>query len=1573
MTICPYPETNYIFIYKQYNYTYNYLGKLDTKTVAVKNQDIAGYDNTPTALNLTTVYTYDANGNVLTATDPNGTTVTYTYDLINRQLRASQPGVDEDDTAVTIATSRTYDWAGNVLTSTDALANVTEYTYDNRGFLSKVTNPLDGVQYYVYDWAGRKIAEVSPNNYSVTDLANLNRTEYVYDNMGRVLQVKQIYQDPNDNNSWKEVVTKDCTYDNNGNLTYAQDALGYQGSYGTLYEYNKANRLIKERDPESQLAQLAYSMQYAYDAIGRLTTKTDANGVATAYTYNDDGKVLTVTVGLTQIQSNTYDWQGNPLTQTDGEGNVTTYVYNDLNMPRSVTTAGDDSIESYSVSYRYNVLGLLVEQLDSMGKQVINTYDRQGHLLSTTEQKSDVSETITVSYRYDESCNLRYQTDGNGNVTQYTYDELNRQKTKTISVTNINSVTTQQTTSYDYDANSNLISGENWLGNVYTYTYDPLNRLMEKQDPYANLIEKLEYNDNSAQITSTDALDQTTEYVYDRNGRLTATVDALSHSQQQGYDGAGNIISKTDANGNATTYAYDDFNRLTAVVNALEETTSYTYDANGNMLTQTDGKGNVTSMEYNCRNLLTALIEDDGITGQSYTYNADGSVLSKLDRNGVTTEYEYDIHGRLLSQSAGGEEISYTYDANGNQLSITDGTGTTTRVYDELGRAIQKTVPNIGTSTYLYDVTAGVPTYYVGETTTDPKGNISTKVFDRTGRLSQVKVGSDTTSYTYLANGNRESMTYPNGIVAEYTYYADNRLHTLANKQGVNIIEAFSYAYDAAGNLQTKLDAKGTTSYTYDELNRLESVTEPGGKVTEYTFDAAGNRTSEEVTEASTQILTNYTYDELNRLIDTDEILSSSANKVTSYYYDANGNMTGSQVETVTDYDAANVASLSIFVLGKDAPDDGTALYEYDAYSRMISVYEGEYVMRNTYNGDGLRVKKEVTQEGETETTQYLYDYDKVVLETDGNGAQTAYNVYGNDTLISRTAAGVTLYYLYNGHGDVTALTTGNGTVVAGYYYDAFGEVVEETGVCAGDNPYRYAGYTYDTESDLYYLQARYYAPKIARFMSEDTYLGSTADPLSLNLYTYCSNNPLVYFDPTGHDAYRVMPNGAIEKTLENGDVYYISSESSKYDRIYTEMLTANGNGGEGVPAGIGIPSDFGDPGSYTYFASHPEIDDAHTATLLGNPPVGGIPWNFDERSPEDSKYYRQLNESIAFYYQMLTNGGLTPANITGAKEYFAQSLINGGFSEALESAYGLQYAPQFIQEGPNAFENINGTIYKNGQQVSSSAMIYVPGAVGGQRETYAAYIAVQQKLTEDRAIMARVAAASVSGHINTNGLNSQQIADMQKLGMLGIQLMQGSGQGKDTNRMTNEDAMLYLNNVMNPSSTYTGTYRQAISDTLWIWGLICPVADVADCMQYAFKGDWRNAGWAVLGIIPIAGDAVKTVKIGRAASKVVVIGEGMGDIKTAAKQLQAEGINAKWYQAWSKNFPNNRPMTPDELNVALTRNQRWIDSKIKQGYDIYDIGTDPLRTTRSPFYELEQSRINKYGYPTIDITGRRP
>jgi hypothetical protein len=102
--------------------------------------------------------------------------------------------------------------------------------------------------------------------------------------------------------------------------------------------------------------------------------------------------------------------------------------------------------------------------------------------------------------------------------------------------------------------------------------------------------------------------------------------------------------------------------------------------------------------------------------------------------------------------------------------------------------------------------------------------------------------------------------------------------------------------------------------------------------------------------------------------------------------------------------------------------------------------------------------------------------------------------------------------------------------------------------------------------------------------------------------------------------------------------------------------------------------------------------------------------------------------------------------------------------------------------------------------------------------------------------------------------------------------------------------------------------------------------------------------------------------------SKALVIGEGMDAVKTAARSLRKEGVNAKWYQAWSKKFPKDRMMTRTELDAALKTNERWIKSKIKEGYDIYDIGIDASRRKRSLFYQLEKNIIKEMNHPVIKI-----
>lgn len=619
------------------------------------------------------------------------------------------------------------------------------------------------------------------------------------------------------------------------------------------------------------------------------------------------------------------------------------------------------------------------------------------------------------------------------------------------------------------------------------------------------------------QIKSYDAYNNMTEYTYDKNNRLISTIDPELNVKSRTYDDAGNISTETDGRGNTTAFGYDEFNRLISVTNGKQETTSYTYDLNGNMLTQTDGKGNTIIYEYNARNLPVKRIDHGGRTGspgsysydpakmESYTYLADGSLAAKTDRNGNTTTYSYDIHGRLLSQAVDDITISYTYDNNGNPLTMTDSTGITTRTYDQLNRVITKTVPGIGTTAYLYDIIEGVEEGHTAEKTTDPKGNQTDKVYDRAGRLKYVTADGNTTTYNYYDNGSLQSVIYPDGSVEEYTYYSDKTLHTLVNKKAdQSIVEAYTYTYDEANNQVSKVDAKGTTTYTYDELNRLESVTEAGGRITAYTYDATGNRLTETVTMNGDTVVTTYSYDNQNRLTATERKLNGQTVETAAYAYDNNGNQLSVQKTPYIEGTA-------------QTPLQTTNVY--DKLNRLTETCTPEdIIVTSTYNGEGKRVQKQT----DDVITKYLYEADRVIIETDGQGRQSSRNVYGinliSRTFDTQTAAQTVYYYKYNGHADITLITDDTGETAASYYYDAFGNIEEETvtGSVYG-NPYKYAGYRHDEETGYYYLMARYYDPVTARFLSEDTYRGSISDPLSLNLYTYCANNPVKYYDPTGH------------------------------------------------------------------------------------------------------------------------------------------------------------------------------------------------------------------------------------------------------------------------------------------------------------------------------------------------------------------------------------------------------------------------------------------------------------------------
>ncbi len=117
---------------------------------------------------------------------------------------------------------------------------------------------------------------------------------------------------------------------------------------------------------------------------------------------------------------------------------------------------------------------------------------------------------------------------------------------------------------------------------------------------------------------------------------------------------------------------------------------------------------------------------------------------------------------------------------------------------------------------------------------------------------------------------------------------------------------------------------------------------------------------------------------------------------------------------------------------------------------------------------------------------------------------------------------GTEYYYLRNGQNDIVGLMDESGVRVVEYIYDACGKLISTTGTLAttlgADNPFRYRGYYYDTETGLYYLTTRYYDPEVCRFISADVYMSTGQGVLGGNMWAYCLNNPVAMVDSNGQE-----------------------------------------------------------------------------------------------------------------------------------------------------------------------------------------------------------------------------------------------------------------------------------------------------------------------------------------------------------------------------------------------------------------------------------------------------------------------
>lgn len=117
------------------------------------------------------------------------------------------------------------------------------------------------------------------------------------------------------------------------------------------------------------------------------------------------------------------------------------------------------------------------------------------------------------------------------------------------------------------------------------------------------------------------------------------------------------------------------------------------------------------------------------------------------------------------------------------------------------------------------------------------------------------------------------------------------------------------------------------------------------------------------------------------------------------------------------------------------------------------------------------------------------------------------------DNLISMLYNGTEYYYIKNSRNNIYGIADISGTVVAGYSYDSWGKVLSITGnqQIGKINPFRYREYYYDSETELYYLNSRYYNTSTGRFINPDDedIAEDMEEVLNTNLYCYALNIPI--------------------------------------------------------------------------------------------------------------------------------------------------------------------------------------------------------------------------------------------------------------------------------------------------------------------------------------------------------------------------------------------------------------------------------------------------------------------------------
>ena len=542
--------------------------------------------------------------------------------------------------------------------------------------------------------------------------------------------------------------------------------------------------------------------------------------------------------------------------------------------------------------------------------------------------------------------------------------------------------------------------------------------------------------------------------------------------------------------------------------------------------------------------------------------------------------YEYDLINNLtaLIEVINGTKYAtgYTYDKDNRVTSVAGGLSTTNSdgafaignatikdyTYDGFGRVAEQV-----TSKYNGTYVAPEPE----EDSTEPS-EAATEPTEPVPDPNKETLKTDTFQFTGSTEGDN---TTTSSQVSK---------HTITTGSGENspVYKEFTYTYDANGNILTISDGTNTTNYTYDKANQLLREDNQAASYTHiWTYDDAGNILKRE----------EYAY--------TTGVPSGDATTINYAYSNANWGdlLTSYNSQTITHDTIGNPLS------------DGRRTYTWEHGRQLATLTQDGVTWDFTYNADGLRTKR---TNGST-TYNYVYNGSSlsqmsIVTGSGGNTATLNFVYDANGAPMAVIYNGTTYYYATNLQGDVIAILDSTGAAVVEYTYDAWGKLLDTTtdstnSVAAAlsvHNPLRYRGYVYDCETQLYYLQSRYYDPELGRFINADALAATGQGILGNNMFAYCNNNPVVESDPTGESAIlAILGKAALGAAINVATTFIgakVTGQSYSWkDAGIAALSGALGTGGTILKIAAGAVS-----GAYSGVMAHQNGADAWKAIVAG-------------------------------------------------------------------------------------------------------------------------------------------------------------------------------------------------------------------------------------------------------------------------------------------------------------------------------------------------------------------------------------